>query len=49
MTAIQVNRLKQDSVELEAYALKLQRRGLLDRMRKILEKKEFLDKKIAAA
>lgn len=48
MTAIQLDRLKQDSIELNNYAQKLEKRGMIDRMVKILEKKQFLDQRIAA-
>jgi hypothetical protein len=48
MTAIQLERLEQDVVELDRYAQKLKRRGLIDRMKKILEKKDFLERRIAA-
>jgi len=48
MTAIQLDRLKQDSIELNNYAQKLEKRGMIDRMVKILEKKKFLDQRIAA-
>tara|TARA_A100001035_G_C27638257_1_gene433327 strand:- start:523 stop:672 length:150 start_codon:yes stop_codon:yes gene_type:complete len=49
MTAIQLERLEQDVIELDRYADKLKRRGLIDRMKKILEKKDFLERRIAAA
>jgi len=49
MTATQLERLKQDSMELESYANKLKRKGLLDRMKKILEKRSFIDRRIAEA
>lgn len=48
MTAIQLDRLRQDSIELNNYAQKLEKRGMIDRMVKILEKKEYLDQRIAA-
>lgn len=48
MTAIQLDRLRQDSIELNNYARKLEKRGMIDRMVKILEKKEYLDQRIAA-
>lgn len=48
MTAIQLDRLRQDSIELKNYARKLEKRGMIDRMVKILEKKEYLDQRIAA-
>ena len=49
MTAIQLDRLKQDSIELENYANKLKRKGLLDRVKLIMEKREFLERRIAEA
>jgi hypothetical protein len=49
MTATQLERLKQDSMELESYANKLKRKGLIDRMKKILEKQSFIDRRIAEA
>lgn len=49
MTATQLDRLKQDSMELESYANKLKRKGLIDRMKKILEKQSFIDRRIAEA
>tara|TARA_B100000902_G_scaffold63070_1_gene69942 strand:+ start:8119 stop:8274 length:156 start_codon:yes stop_codon:yes gene_type:complete len=47
MTAIQLERLKQDSMELETYAEKLKKKGLIDRMKKVLQKRAFLDRRIA--
>ena len=47
MTAIQLERLKQDSQELQSYANILKRKGLLERMKKILEKRAFIDRRIA--
>lgn len=47
MTAIQLEKLKQDSSELGHYAKILQKRGMIDRMKKILEKRAFIDRKIA--
>jgi len=49
MTATQLERLKQDSMELESYANKLKRKGMIDRMKKILEKQSFIDRRIAEA
>jgi len=49
MTATQLERLKQGSMELESYANKLKRKGLIDRMKKILEKQSFIDRRIAEA
>lgn len=48
MTAIQLDRLRQDSIELNDYAQKLKQRGAMERMTKILEKKAYLDRRIAA-
>lgn len=47
MTTMQIERLKQDSHELTSYANMLEKRGLLERMKKILEKRAFIDRKIA--
>ena len=47
MTAIQLERLKQDSFELKHYADILKKRGLFERMKKILEKREYIDRRIA--
>ena len=47
MTANQLERLKQDSMELESYAKKLKRKGMIERMKKILEKQSFVDRRIA--
>jgi len=49
MTAIQLERLKKDSVELETYAKKLKRKGLIQRMKLIMEKRDFLERRIAEA
>ena len=42
----QLERLQKDSSELEIYALKLKKRGKLDKMDKILKKKDFIENKI---
>jgi len=49
MTATQLERLKQDSQDLGDYAAKLQKKGLVERVTKILEKRAFIDKRIAEA
>lgn len=49
MTVTQLERLKQDSCELENYAKALKRKGLLEKMQKILEKRDFIDRRIKAA
>ena len=49
MTATQLDRLKQDVTELEKYAKILRKKGLLERASKILEKRDFIDRRIAAA
>tara|TARA_Y200000002_G_scaffold90960_1_gene73217 strand:- start:79 stop:249 length:171 start_codon:yes stop_codon:yes gene_type:complete len=42
----QLERLQKDSSDLEIYALKLKKRGRLDKMNKILKKKDFIQDKI---
>jgi len=42
----QLERLQKDHSELEIYALKLKKRGMLDKMNKILKKKNFIEDKI---
>ena len=42
----QLERLQKDSSDLEIYALKLKKRGRLDKMNKILKKKDFTQDKI---
>ena len=42
----QLERLQKDSSELEIYALKLKKRGRLEKMNKILKKKDFIQNKI---
>ena len=49
MTATQLDRLKQDVTELEKYAKILIKKGLKERAGKILEKRDFIDRRIAAA
>lgn len=47
MTAIQLERLKNDYVQCEHYAKKLKKRGDTSRYNKLHEKLVFLDRKIA--
>mgnify|MGYP001189911387 FL=1 len=47
MPAIQLERLKNDIMLLEAYIRKLTKRGHLDRVTKLLEKKTFLEERLA--
>ena len=47
MPAAQLERLISDSKELALYAQRVKRKGFIERMAKILEKKSFLDKRIA--
>jgi|DEB0MinimDraft_6_1074348.scaffolds.fasta_scaffold443407_1 hypothetical protein len=47
MTITQLERLKKDSHELQEYAEKLKKKGLFSRMKKILEKRSFLIRRIA--
>jgi len=42
-----LERLKQDDLELEVYAKKLEKKGNFDRMRLILEKQLYLKDRIA--
>tara|TARA_B100001939_G_C16866144_1_gene584198 strand:- start:249 stop:401 length:153 start_codon:yes stop_codon:yes gene_type:complete len=49
MTQTQLATLKKDSSDLKIYAKKLEKRGLMERMRMILEKQAFLEKRIAEA
>ena len=42
----QLERLQKDHSELEIYALKLKKRGMLDKMNKILKKRDFIEDKI---
>ena len=48
MPAIQLERLKNDIIELDSYISKLRSRGSLDRVNKLLEKKSFLEERLAA-
>jgi hypothetical protein len=47
MVLAQLERLKKDSKELEIYARKLEKKGNVDRMNKILKKQDFLERRIA--
>ena len=49
MVLAQLERLKKDATELEIYAKKLEKKGKVDRMRKILKKQDFLKRLIAEA
>ena len=42
----QLERLQKDSSDLEIYALKLKKRGRLEKMNKIFKKKDFIQNKI---
>ena len=47
MVLAQLERLKKDANELEIYARKLEKKGNVDRMKKILKKQDFLKRRIA--
>jgi hypothetical protein len=47
MVLAQLERLKKDATELEIYAKKLEKKGKVDRMQKILKKHDFLKRRIA--
>lgn len=47
MPAAQLERLQQDILDLANYAKKLEKRGSTDRVAKILEKKTFLEERLA--
>ena len=47
MVLAQLERLKKDATELEIYARKLEKKGNVDRMKKILKKHDFLKRRIA--
>ncbi len=49
MTHTQLQKLKKDSTDLTNYARKLERKGLVERMKMILEKRAFLERRIAEA
>lgn len=44
MVYSQIERLKKDSHDLDIYAKKLQKRGHFDRAKKILQKRDFVNK-----
>lgn len=47
MVSNQLDRLMQDSAELQIYALKLEKKGMIDRKELILKKLDYLNKRIA--
>ena len=47
MVLAQLERLEKDATELEIYAKKLEKRGNLERKKKILRKQDFLKRRIA--
>ena len=47
MVLAQLERLKKDVNELEIYARKLEKKGNVERMTKILKKQDFLKRRIA--
>lgn len=49
MSEIQLNRLRKDSIELKEYAQKLERKGKISLMQKILIKRKYLDNRIKEA
>jgi phage shock protein A len=49
MSEIQLERLRQDSLELQEYAQKLERKGKINLMQKILAKRKFLENRIKEA
>jgi len=49
MVLAQLERLKKDATELEIYARKLEKKGQVDRMQKIIKKQDFLKRRIAEA
>tara|TARA_B100001057_G_scaffold217301_1_gene217520 strand:+ start:229 stop:405 length:177 start_codon:yes stop_codon:yes gene_type:complete len=46
MVLQQLERLQKDSTELEVYAKRLEKRGRFKKMKNILSKKDFIDKRI---
>jgi hypothetical protein len=46
MVLAQLERLKKDSKELGIYARKLEKKGNIERMTKILKKQDFLERRI---
>ena len=49
MSEIQLNRLRKDSIELKEYAQKLERKGKISLMQKILLKRKYLYNRIKEA
>lgn len=49
MSEIQLERLRKDSLELQEYAQKLQKKGKISLMQKILAKRKYLDSRIKEA
>jgi len=49
MSENQLERLRQDSLELQEYAQKLERKGKISLMQKILAKRKYLDSRIKEA
>ena len=47
MVLAQLERLQKDATELEIYARKLEMKGNLERMKKIMKKQDFLKRRIA--
>lgn len=48
MVLNQIERLRKDSQELGIYAKRLEKRGYIEKMQRILQKQEFLNKRIDA-
>jgi len=49
MSEIQLERLRKDSLELQEYAQKLEKKGKISLMKKILAKRKYLDSRIKEA
>lgn len=49
MSQIQLERLRKDSLELQEYAQKLEKKGKISLMQKILAKRKYLDSRIKEA
>ena len=49
MSEIQLERLRKDSLELQEYAKKLEKKGKISLMQKILAKRKYLDNRIKEA
>ena len=49
MSEIQLERLRKDSLELQEYAQKLEKKGKISLMQKILAKRKYLDSRIKEA